>query len=95
MFILDDLILRSVGVSIPGFDLIWTFEQIRDFAHKEMYNPEKIKNQIKENRMLFEFGEITRDDYENTNIELMRQLTMAERGEEMNLEVRTDILGAK
>ena len=95
MFILDDLLLRSVGLEIPGLDLIWTFEQIRDYAYKEMYNPEKIRNRIKENRMLYEFGDITRGEYDRTNTELMRQLTLAERGQEMNLEVRTDILEAR
>lgn len=95
MFILDDLLLRSVGLEIPGLDLIWTFEQIRDYAHKEMYNPEKIRNRIKENRMLYEFGDITRGEYDRINTELMRQLTLAERGQEMNLEVRTDILEAR
>lgn len=95
MFILDDLLLRSVGLEIPGLDLIWTFEQIRDYAHKEMYNPEKIRNRIKENRMLYEFGDITRGEYDRINTELMRHLTLAERGQEMNLEVRTDILEAR
>ncbi len=95
MFILDDLLLRSVGLEIPGLDLIWTFEQIRDYAYKEMYNPEKIRNRIKENRMLYEFGDITRGEYDRINTELMRQLTLAERGQEMNLEVRTDILEAR
>ncbi len=93
MFIIDDIFLRQAGISIPGLDMIWTFEQIRNFAYKELYNPEKIKNKIKENRMFYEFGEITKDEYEKTYAELMRQLKMAERGEEMDLGVRTDILG--
>jgi len=95
MFILDDLLLRQVGISIPGLDLLWTIEQIRGFAYKELYNPEKIKNKIKENRMLYEFGEITIEEYIKINTELMQQLKLAERGEEMNLSVRTDILGVR
>ncbi len=95
MFIIDDLILRQFGISIPGLDLLWTLEQIRDFAYKELYNPEKIKNSIKENRLLFELGEMNRDEYEKTNIILLQELKFAERGTEMNLSVRTDILGAR
>jgi len=95
MFILDDLLLRQVGISIPGLDLLWTIEQIRGFAYKELYNPEKIKNKIKENRMLYEFGEITIEEYIKINTELMQQLKLAERGEDMNLSVRTDILGVR
>lgn len=59
MFIMDDILLRQLGISIPGIDTLWTIEQIKNFAHKELYNPEKIKSKIKENRMLFEFGALT------------------------------------
>jgi hypothetical protein len=93
MFIIDDLLLRSLGISIPVFDLFWTFEQIQKFAERELYNPEKIKNQIKENRLLFEFGEITRDEYYKKNKELSYTLKLAERAHDMNLGVRLDLLG--
>jgi hypothetical protein len=93
VFLIDDLVLRSVGITIPGLDLIWTFEQIRKFAYREMYNPTKIKNAIKENRLLYEFGEISREEYEQSNAELMRKLRLAERALEMDLGSRVDILG--
>jgi len=95
MFIIDDILLRAVGITIPGLSLIWTIEQIRDMAYKELYNPEKIKNKIKENRLLFEFGELTSGEYEKNNAKLLQDLKFAERGTEMNLSVRTDILGAR
>ncbi len=95
MFILDDIVLRQFGISIPGLDLLWTIEQIRGFAYREFYNPEKIKNRIKENRLLYEFGEINRDEYERTNNELLHKLKMAEQGQEMNLGARMDILGVR
>lgn len=95
MLIIDDLLLRQLGISIPGLDLIWTMEQIRDFALRELYNPEKVKSKIKENRLLFEFGERTREEYEEINAELMRQLKLAEQCKEMNLGVRLDILGVR
>ncbi len=93
MFFVDDLLFRALGVSLPGLDLIWTMEQVQKFANREMYNPEKIKNQIKENRMFYEFGELTRAEYEQTNSELMQKLRIAELAEDMNLGTRTDILG--
>ena len=95
MFIIDDILFRQLGITIPGLSLIWTLEQIRDFAYKELYNPEKIKNKIKENRLLFEFGELTSGEYENNNAKLLHELKLAERGTEMNLSLRTDILGAR
>jgi hypothetical protein len=93
MFFLDDLILRSLGISLPGLDLIWTIEQVHKFAIKELYDPEKIKSEIKETRLLYEFGELTREEYEKKNSELMRKLKLAEKAEKMNLESRLDILG--
>jgi len=79
MFFIDDLILRSLGISMPpGLDMIGTIEQIQKLAYKEMYNPEKIKDKIKENRLLYEFGELTREEYERTNAELMHNLKVAE-----------------
>jgi hypothetical protein len=93
MFLLEDLVLRALGITMPALDLIWTLEQIYMYAYREMYNPEKIKNQIKENRMLYEFGELERKEYERRNSELMRRLRLAERAAEMDLGQRVDILG--
>jgi hypothetical protein len=95
MFIIDDILFRQLGITIPGLSLIWTLEQVRDFAYRELYNPEKIKNKIKENRLLFEFGELSSDEYENNNAKLLQELKLAERVVEMDLSVRTDIFGAR
>ncbi|MDD3051589.1 MAG: hypothetical protein PHR06_10630 [Candidatus Cloacimonetes bacterium] len=92
MFLFDDILLRMLGISIPGLDLISDIEIIRDFAYRELYNPDKIKNQIKENQMLYEFDELSTEEYEERKTELMRQLKFAERVLETNLNVRTDIL---
>lgn len=91
MFLIDDILLRTLGFSIPGLDMFWVFEQILDFTHKEMYD--QIKDKLKENRMLYELGEINDDDYEKNNAYLVRQLRLAEKAKDMNLCVRTDILG--
>lgn len=92
MFLIDDLLLRGLGVSIPVFDLFWSFEQLYKFAFKERYNPDKIKSNIIENRLLFEFGEITRDEYEEKNHALMHDLRLAERADEMGFPGRIDLL---
>ncbi|MDD2339694.1 MAG: hypothetical protein PHG79_05395 [Methanosarcina sp.] len=92
MFFFDDLLLRMLGISIPGLDLISNIEIIKDFAYRELYNIDKIKNKIKENQMLYEFDELSTEEYEERKTELMRQLKFAERVLETNLNVRTDIL---
>jgi hypothetical protein len=90
MFLIDDILLRTLGFSIPGLDMFWLFEQILYFSRKEMYD--QIKDRLKENRMLYELGEISDDDYTKINAKLVRQLKLAEKAREMNLGVRTDIL---
>jgi hypothetical protein len=91
MFLIDDILLRSLGFSIPGLDMFWLFEQILYFTRKEMYD--QIKDRLKENRMLYELGEISDEDYMRINARLVRQLRLAEKARDMNLGVRTDILG--
>ena len=93
MFFIDDLLLRSIGISLPGLDMIWTLEQIQMFALKGYYNPEKIKNQIKETRMLYEFGELDRQEYEQKNSELLHKLDIAQKVLEMKASSKMDILG--
>ena len=93
MFFIDDILLQSIGISLPGLDMIWTLEQIQKFALKGYYNPEKIKNQIKETRLLYEFGELCRQEYEQKNSELMHKLDVAQKVLEMNLCSKIDILG--
>ena len=91
-FFVDDVFLRMLGISIPPFDMIWVVEQLRDRILQEQYNLEKISDQIKENRLLYEFGEVTKEEYEKINDELNRQLKIANRINNMNLKQRIDIL---
>jgi hypothetical protein len=93
MFIIDDIVLRSIGISVPGLDMIWTLEQIQKYALKGYYNPEKIRDQIKETRLLYEFGEIDRQEYEQINSRLLHKLDVAQKVLEMDLGSRVDILG--
>lgn len=92
-FFVDDVFLRTLGVSIPPFDMLWLMEQIRDHALQEQYNPEKIADQMKENRLLYEFGEINKEEYEKINEELNHQLKIANRVNNMDINKRVDILG--
>lgn len=94
MFLIDDFFLRALGISTPGLDSIWLMELIRDLAYREMYNPQEIMDKIKENRLLYEFEEITAEEYRRKEEELTHKLTLARRVEEMDLRVRTDILNA-
>ncbi len=93
MFIIDDILLRSIGISVPGLDMIWTLEQIQKFALRGYYNPEKIRDQIKETRLLYEFGELDHKEYERLNSQLLHKLDVARKVMEMDLGSKMDILG--
>jgi len=90
-FIVDDIFLRMLGISIPPFDMLWVLETIQDFAIREAYDPDKICDAIKENEMLYGLKEITKEEYERKHAELMEMLKQAKRVRETNLDHRIDI----
>lgn len=92
---IDDVFLRMFGVSIPPFDMLWLMETITDFVENEWKgeSQQKVRNKIKENRLLFELGEITREEYEARNNELNQELRMTDRINRTNFNQRISILG--
>lgn len=78
MFLIDDLLLRTVGLSLKPFDMIWMLELLRNYALREQYNLKEINNQIKENRLLFEMGELSEEKYKEKNELLLEQRKEAE-----------------
>lgn len=73
MFILDDLLLRGLGISLKPFDMIWYLELMMDYALKEKYNLKRINNQIKENQLLFELGEISQKEHKEKHELLLEE----------------------
>ena len=73
MFIVDDLLLRP---------FVSVLKVIHSMAIEEMYDTEAIQNQLKENRLLYELGEMTQEEYETRRGELEAQLDLAERARE-------------
>ena len=94
-FIVDDLFLRILGISIPPFDMLWLMETITDYVEeaRQEENQQKITDKIKENRLLYELDEITKVEYEKRSEELNRKLRMNTRMKRMNLNQRINILG--
>jgi len=84
-----------LGISIPPFDMIWLMETILDYGEdiREKESHEKITSKIKENRLLYELGEITKEEYEKINGELNHKLRMNNRINRTNLNKRINILG--
>ncbi|WP_253738028.1 gas vesicle protein GvpG [Halohasta salina] len=73
MFVIDDLLINPV-VSI--------LEGIHSMAISELYDTTEIKNEIKENRLLYELGERSEAEYERRNGELEAQLEIAREAHE-------------
>jgi hypothetical protein len=94
-FFIDDIFLRMLGISIPPFDMIWLLETIRDYVEGVIgeETQQKINNKIKENRLLYELGEITKEEYERRNMELNNKRKINNRINRMNLNQRVNILG--
>ena len=90
MILIDDLILKLFGLSLKPFDLIWIMELMKDYALKEKYNLKKINNQIKENSLLFEIGEINEEEYDEKKELFKERLIIAKQILEnlSNVEIR-------
>lgn len=71
MLIIDDLL----GLAGKGFFGIFT--KIHDMAMDELYNEEKIQEQILELQQLYDAGEIGKEEYEKKEEELLERLTLA------------------
>ena len=93
-FLIDDICLRMLGISIPPFDMIWLIETIRDYVEeiRAEETQQRINNKIKENRLLYELGEIAKEEYERRNSELNHQLKVNKRINRMDLNQRINLL---
>lgn len=72
-FLIDDLLVR------PFVSLLEVFQSM---AIQEMYDVEEIRNDIKENRLLFEIGERDRATYERRRADLEHELEVAQEARE-------------
>ena len=81
MLVVDDLLVR------PFVSLI---NVVHAMAIEELYDTEAIRDDIKENRLLFEIDERSREAYEERRAELERQLDVAEQARE-NLQGKVEI----
>jgi len=93
-FFIDDIFLRILGFSIPPFDMIWLMETITDYVDEARVKEtqQKINNKLRENRLLYELGEITKEEYDLRNKELNHRRLMNKRINRMRLSQRINLL---
>ncbi|PSQ09207.1 protein gvpG [Halobacteriales archaeon QS_5_70_15] len=72
-FLIDDLLVRP---------FIGLLDILHDMALREMYNVEEIQDDLKENRLLYEIGDRSEDEYLRRKAELEARLEEAERAQE-------------
>jgi len=68
MFIIDDLLLAPLKMFTE------LAERIRDMAENELYGEDKIKEELVKLQMMLEIGEITEEQYNETEGILMKRL---------------------
>ena len=93
-FLIDDLLLRTLGLSVPPFDMLWLLETITDYAEnaRQEENQQKITRKMKENRLLYELSEITKEEYERRNRELHQRLKINKLKNNTNLNKKISLL---
>ncbi|PSQ04509.1 protein gvpG [Halobacteriales archaeon QS_6_71_20] len=83
MILVDDLFAR------PFLSIL---DAVRTLAVEELYDVERIRDDLKENRLLYELGERSEDRYRERKWELEMELDAAERAREQlrskSIEVR-------
>lgn len=83
MFIVDDLLVK------PFLSLL---DILHTMALDEMYDTDAIRDEIKENRLLYEVGERSEDEYQRRKQELETQLGLAQQIQEQmrnRMEIKT------
>jgi len=88
------LIVDNLISTITVRPFVFLFNQIHQHALREMYPLEKIQSAIKENRMEYELGEISKEEYEEGVVILEKKLRTAQRIRQMYSETM-DILNVK
>lgn len=77
MFLLDDLL-----IGLPAKGLLSIFTEIYEMAQEELTDEGKIKEDLQRVQTLYETDQITEEDYQKEEAELLEQLTMAREASE-------------
>lgn len=73
MFILDDLLFK-----LPAKGFMGIFKKIAEMAEEELNDASKIREELVQLEFLFETDQISEEEYEEKELELMERLTRQE-----------------
>jgi Gas vesicle protein G len=77
MFILDDLL-----IGLPAKGLVGILKKIAELAEAELTDESKIKEELLLLQTLYETDQISEEEYEKKEAELLERLTMARERED-------------
>ena len=72
MFIIDDLL-----IGLPAKGLASLFSKIYEMAQTEFTDESKIKEELLRTQILYEIDQITEEEYQKIEAELLERLTIA------------------
>lgn len=76
MFLLDDILLAPIK------GLKWVGEKLRDVADKELFDPDKIREELMSLQAKLDMGDITEEDYAAREKDLLGRLSKIREREE-------------
>ncbi|MBI5347215.1 MAG: hypothetical protein HZB66_01250 [Candidatus Aenigmarchaeota archaeon] len=88
MFVIDDVFL--LPLSLAGFEplpnlIMMSFRAVHKNSLQELYPLKKTQNEIKEIALLYELGELPREEYKKRTSELAEKLRIAQRVNDINI----------
>ncbi len=72
MLLIDDLLLW-----LPGKAMVWVFKELYNHVMAEWQDPDTIRQQLLELQLLYEMDEITLEEYETREAQLLERLHQA------------------
>lgn len=66
--------LLTFPLTGPLRGLLWLAEQLRDQAERELFNPDRIRQQLTELELQLDLGQISEEEYEAAETALLEQL---------------------
>lgn len=66
--------LLTFPLTGPLHGLLWLAEQLRDQAERELFNPDRIRQQLTELELQLDLGQISEEEYEAAETALLEQL---------------------
>ncbi|MBI1938987.1 MAG: gas vesicle protein GvpG [Ignavibacteriales bacterium] len=81
MFLIDDILLS------PLKGIIWLSEKLENFVEKELTDQDKIKEKLMALQLQFELDEISEEDYDKQECELLVRLDEIQKQKEEQMYV--------